>query len=103
MIAGIIPAKVVEEGQNFLSVHDINPQAPVHVLIMPREHSANILDYAGSENLNDLFIAAKQIASKLKLDKGFRLVINTGDDGGQTVNHLHIHLLGGRQMQWPPG
>ncbi len=102
-----IPAAIVYETETVLAFKDINPQAPVHVLIIPKKEIDMIfnLDIATeSEVLADLFSAAKKIAQDLGIaDKGYRLVINNGDDGGQEVQHLHLHLLGGRKMTWPPG
>jgi len=84
---------------------DLNPKAPVHVLIVPREHIASVAD-AGEDKralLGHLLWAAAEIARKKGLTDGYRIVVNTGEDGGQTVDHLHLHLLGGRPMTWPPG
>jgi histidine triad (HIT) family protein len=84
---------------------DINPKAPVHVLIVPREHISS-LDEAGEGKrvlLGHLLWTAAEIARQKGLTDGYRIVVNTGEDGGQTVEHLHLHLLGGRQLSWPPG
>ncbi len=102
-----IPAAIVYETDTVLAFKDINPQAPVHVLIIPKKEIDRIhnLDTATeSAVLADLFSAARKIADELGIaGKGYRLVINNGDDGGQEVQHLHLHLLGGRKMTWPPG
>ncbi len=98
-----IPAKIVEEEDDWLAFRDINPQAPTHVLVIPKEHIDNIAKGSDEKLLGKLFQKACSIAKSEKLDNGFRLVVNTGDDGGQTVHHLHIHVLGGRQLHWPPG
>ena len=102
-----IPADVVFESDNILAFRDINPQAPVHVLIIPKIELATVKDLTGSEHaalLGEMMDAANQIAKEEKIDEdGFRLVYNCGRDGGQEVYHLHMHLMGGRRMMWPPG
>lgn len=102
-----IPASIVFENDNVLAFKDINPQAPVHILIIPKVPIAYVTDLKGrkdAELLAELFDAANAIAKDQGIDKdGFRLVINCGNNGGQEVPHLHLHLLGGRQMKWPPG
>lgn len=98
-----IPAKLVDEGDDWLAFRDINPQAPTHVLVIPKQHIDNISEADDEKLLGKLFQNACAIAKSEKLDSGFRVVVNTGDDGGQTVHHLHIHVLGGRQLSWPPG
>jgi histidine triad (HIT) family protein len=105
IVSGAIPAKRLMEDEHALAFSDINPQAPVHVLVIPKRHIAShahaLPEDAGV--LGHLLHVAGEIAREQKLDKGYRLVINTGPDGGQTVDHLHVHLLGGRHMSWPPG
>ena len=96
-----IPVKVMFEDDVCLAFPDINPQAATHVLIIPKQHFANVTQ-AGDSLLGHVLKVAAEIAEKT-LPGGFRIVINTGDDGGQTVDHLHLHLLGGRDMKWPPG
>ncbi len=93
------------ENDHVLAFPDIHPQAPVHILIIPKQHVDSLAHTSTTEAelLSELFLAANQVAQQQHLDNGFRLVINTGADGGQTVEHLHLHLLGGRQMHWPPG
>ena len=101
-----IPARIVHEAADFVAFHDTNPQAPVHVLIVPRQCIPRVAAAAPAqaELLGRMLIAAREIAEKLGvLESGFRLVINNGRDGGETVPHLHIHLLGGRAFHWPPG
>ena len=101
-----IPAKVVLESSQVLAFHDINPQAPLHVLIIPKEHIASALEIESrhSEILREIFLLAQDIARREKVDKtGFRLVFNCGPDAGQAVDHLHLHLLGRRKLKWPPG
>jgi histidine triad (HIT) family protein len=102
-----IPAAIVYESDTVLAFKDINPQAPVHILIIPKEPIAYITEIDGTKHaalLGELFDVANKLAREQNIDKsGFRLVINCGDDGGQEVPHLHMHLLGGRHMKWPPG
>lgn len=104
--AGTIPAAKVYETEAVIGFEDINPQAPVHVLFIPREHvaSAAEIDAAHGEVLVELFQAAGAHARETGIaDGGYRIVTNIGDDAGQSVHHLHLHLIGGRQMGWPPG
>ena len=106
IIAREIPAKVAFEDDEVLAFHDVNPQAPVHVLVVPKRVIPRIAEAQSADGplLGRLLLAAKQIAADLGLsDSGFRLVINNGHNGGETVPHLHVHLLGGRPMHWPPG
>jgi histidine triad (HIT) family protein len=101
-----IQAMVVYEDSDILAFRDINPQAPVHILIIPKRHFTSLNDFSAVETelLGRLTLAAKAIAKQEKLlDRGYRLVINSGVDGGQSVAHVHMHLLGGRTMTWPPG
>jgi histidine triad (HIT) family protein len=98
-----INASFVYEDENAFAIRDINPQAPTHILVIPRKHFDNISKVDDMALMGSLFHAAARIAEKENLQKGFRIVVNTGDDGGQTVHHLHIHLLGGRSLTWPPG
>ncbi|MBY0547010.1 MAG: histidine triad nucleotide-binding protein [Candidatus Obscuribacterales bacterium] len=103
IVAGEIPAQLVDEGDYHVAFRDINPQAPTHILVIPKSHRRDITQYDEPQQLGELFRAASTIAAKEGLTNGFRLVVNTGDDGGQTVHHLHVHVLGGRIMTWPPG
>ena len=106
ILAGDIPADVIFESDNALAFRDINPQAPTHVLIIPRDHIATIneLDAGDEAVVGNLFLVAKQIAKQEGIaDDGYRAVMNCNAAAGQTVFHLHLHLLGGRQMAWPPG
>lgn len=105
IINGEIPAKIIFENDKIISFADIEPQAPFHVLVVPKKHYSNILEVDSSDSVfGDVKNAVAQIIEKEDLaSKGFRLVVNTGPEGGQTVNHLHFHLLAGRNMQWPPG
>ncbi|MFB3057213.1 MAG: histidine triad nucleotide-binding protein [Ignavibacteriaceae bacterium] len=102
-----IPAEIVFETENILAFKDINPQAPVHILIIPKTEIPKVTDLNGKEHaalLGDMIDAANKLAKENGVDEsGFRLVFNCGDNGGQEVYHLHLHLLGGRQMKWPPG
>jgi histidine triad (HIT) family protein len=103
--AGEIPATRVHEDDLVVAIRDLHPQAPTHVLVLPREHVASAADLteASGPLLGRLFAVAADIARREGLDGGWRLVANVGPDGGQTVPHLHLHLLGGRRMGWPPG
>jgi histidine triad (HIT) family protein len=103
--AGEIPSTAVHEDARTYAFADINPKAPVHILIVPREHIGSLSE-AGAQHgdlLGHLLWTAAEIARKKNLGKGYRVVINSGLDGGQTVDHLHLHLLGGRALTWPPG
>lgn len=101
--AGEIPSIKVYEDDKVLAFRDIDPQAPVHVLIIPKEHFDSVMD-ASAEIVGCMAkIASKIAADEGVAEKGFRIVMNTGEDGGQSVKHLHMHLLGGRSLQWPPG
>lgn len=103
IVRGEIPSARVYEDDKVIAFRDIDPKAPVHVLIVPKKHFKSIME-ADHETLLALTDAAKKLAAELGVaEKGFRLVINTGADGGQTVPHLHIHLLGSRELGWPPG
>jgi histidine triad (HIT) family protein len=103
--SGVIPVTRLYENEDILAFPDINPQAPVHILIIPKRHFNSLAHTTSSDTevLGRLLTAANEIAQQQNLGNGFRLVINTGPDGGQTVEHLHLHLLGGRHMHWPPG
>ncbi|HKI84899.1 MAG TPA: histidine triad nucleotide-binding protein [Candidatus Krumholzibacteria bacterium] len=106
IIAGEIPAEFLYQDELCVVIRDIKPQAPVHALIIPRKPLSGIqvTQDEDRELLGHLFLVARQIARDEGIaDKGYRLVINAGEGGGQEVPHLHIHLLGGRQMLWPPG
>lgn len=99
-----IPSNVVYEDDAVLAFTDIHPAAPTHVLVIPKEHIENVEALPpGSDVMSVLTERAVRIAQQLNLREGFRLVVNNGDNGGQTVYHLHLHLLGGRFMTWPPG
>ncbi len=102
---GEIPATRLHEDELVIAIRDVNPQAPVHVLLMPVAHVASAADLAETDAslLGRLFLVAADLARSEGLDGGWRLVTNVGADGGQSVAHLHVHLLGGRAMGWPPG
>ncbi|MBV9795892.1 MAG: histidine triad nucleotide-binding protein [Actinobacteria bacterium] len=104
--AGEIPAKTVRESSRAIAFRDINPQAPAHVLVIPRAHYANLAELAaaGDGLLDEVAtLAAAVAADEGVADGGYRVVFNTGPDAGQTVHHVHAHLLGGRPLEWPPG
>ncbi|HVW77468.1 MAG TPA: histidine triad nucleotide-binding protein [Alloacidobacterium sp.] len=105
IIAGSIPSKKVYEDDQVYAFADIDPKAPVHLLIVPRRHIASLAEAeeADAAVLGHIHIVAKKLAAQHHLDKGYRTVINTGAEGGQTVSHLHLHVIGGRPMHWPPG
>lgn len=105
IVAGEIPADVVHETSTTLAFRDIEPQAPVHVLVIPRHHHPDAASLAAAEPSTavDLLKAAAAVAEQEGLDHGYRLVFNTGRDGNQLVPHVHAHVLGGRRMGWPPG
>jgi len=100
-----IPADIVYEDDLALAFKDVNPQAPTHLLVIPKQPipQISLAEETDEQLLGHLLIIAKKIAADAGLGNGYRLVINNGDDGGQTVYHLHIHVLGGRSLQWPPG
>lgn len=105
--AGEIPAKVVRRTADAVAFHDIDPKAPVHVLVIPARHVPAVRNAEGKEGealLGRLLALSAEVASDLGLDpRGYRIVTNTGPDAGQSVDHLHLHVMGGRRMGWPPG
>lgn len=107
IVAGEIPARAIARTADAIAFHDLNPQAPVHALVVPTTHYQNVAatdSDAGEAALARTIRLAVQVARQLGLeDAGYRLVLNNGPDGGQSVNHLHVHVLGGRRMKWPPG
>lgn len=100
-----IPAKIVYEDDDVLAFHDVNPQAPVHVLIVPKRVIPRLSDAspADQELLGKLLLVSRTIAKELDLKEGYRVVINSGPDAGESVPHLHVHVLGKRPLAWPPG
>ena len=105
IVKGEIPSKKVREDEFSLAFHDIEPKAPTHILVIPKKHVASLAEARPADEalLGRLLLAAAEIAREQELGRGYRVVISTGPEGGQTVDHLHLHLIGGRQMHWPPG
>jgi histidine triad (HIT) family protein len=102
--AGEVPARVVAEDDTVIAIDDINPAAPVHVLVMPRRHLADLREVGDDGLMARLVATANRVAADRGVgDGGYRLVVNVGRDGGQEIPHLHLHVLGGRAMAWPPG
>lgn len=100
-----IPAKLAYEDDRCLAFHDIAAQAPTHVLVIPKKSIASLAELADDDAdlIAHMWLVIRDLAKQLKLDGGYRVVVNCGRDGGQSVDHLHFHLLGGRRMTWPPG
>ena len=99
-----IPATVVAENEHCIAFRDINPQAPTHILVIPREHVASLNDVSDPRTVGQMHVLAVELAKSEGLaERGYRTLINTNADAGQTVFHMHLHLLGGRRMKWPPG
>ena len=105
IVSGQIPAKKVYEDSAVFAFHDVDPQAPTHVLIVPKQHVAGLKEARAqdAEIIGQLNLAAAEIARQLNLTGGYRTVLNVGPDAGQSVFHMHLHLLGGRKLGWPPG
>lgn len=104
IVRGELEAERVAEGSVWVAIRDINPQAPTHVLVIPREHVRSLNELSDRELAATLLLAAAEVAAQEDVaDGGYRVVANTNDAGGQTVPHLHLHVLGGRGMRWPPG
>lgn len=102
--AGEIPAAMVQQDGDFVAFRDINPQAPTHVLVIPRQHIPTLNDAQDPDLMGRMLLFARGVAEKEGLaGRGYRLVINTNAQAGQTVFHVHVHVLGGRPMRWPPG
>ena len=99
-----IPAKIVYEDDHCLAFHDVAPQAPIHLLVIPKKEISSIdaIMDEDAELLGHLWVVIRDLAQKFELGNGYRVVINCGEEGGQTVDHLHFHLIGGRAMGWPP-
>jgi histidine triad (HIT) family protein len=100
-----IPADIIYEDDKSLAFKDVSPQAPVHILVIPKKPIVRLSEATPEDHalMGHLLLIAKRVADQEGLSKGYRVVINNGADGGQTVDHLHLHILGGRQMTWPPG
>ncbi len=105
LVEGTIPAKLVVDEPDVLAFHDLHPASPTHVLVIPKKHLASLADATADDAplLGRLLTVAREVAEKLGLESGYRVVINTGEHGGQSVHHLHLHVLGGRHQSWPPG
>ena len=105
IVAGEIPSAKVLENTDFLAFRDIDPKAPVHVLVIPKKHFEDIVELSKCDNVltAGLMKFATEVAEIEKLENGFRIVLNTGQEGGQSVQHVHAHVLGGRSLTWPPG
>ncbi len=105
IVRGDAPAAIVHRDDDVIAFHDTNPQAPTHILVIPTRHIASVaaLAEADRELAGHLLLTAARIADQIGLQKGYRLVTSIGRQGGQHVDHLHLHILGGRQMRWPPG
>ena len=106
IVAGRIPAKIAYQDEDVLAFHDINPQGPVHVLVIPKRHITSLLDLTDADDglVGRLVRTGRDIARQEGLaDRGFRVLFNAGDDAGYSVYHIHLHLVGGRKLGWPPG
>ncbi len=104
IIAGDIPAPIVAENEHAAAFRDLAPQAPVHVLVVPKRHVASLADCADGAELGAVLLLAAEVARREGIaESGYRTVFNTGSDGGQSVSHMHAHVMGGRPMGWPPG
>jgi len=106
IVSKTIPSKIVFEDENFIAIEDINPQAPLHLLMIPKVHRESAMDLLDSDQalVGSLLLKIRDLAKEKGVaGSGFRVVLNTGKEGGQTVNHIHFHLLGGRALGWPPG
>ncbi|HSG70012.1 MAG TPA: histidine triad nucleotide-binding protein [Planctomycetaceae bacterium] len=105
IISREIPADIVYEDELSLAFRDVNPQAPIHILLIPKKDIRSLDDLESEDRdlMGHLLLTVKRIAREQGLDNGYRITINCGDEGGQSVDHLHIHILGGRAMMWPPG
>jgi histidine triad (HIT) family protein len=105
IIDGEIPATIVYEDEQCLAFHDIAPQAPTHVIVIPRKEIPSMADISDADAplVGHLLLIVRKLANELKLEDGYRVVVNCGPHGGQSVDHLHFHLLGGRPLSWPPG
>lgn len=106
IVAGKIPARVAYQDDSILAFHDINPQGPTHILVIPKRHIASLLDLTAEDDVlvGSLVRQARDLATQSGLaERGFRLVFNSGEDAGYSVYHVHLHLVGGRRLGWPPG
>ncbi len=104
IVAGEIPAKIVDETPRCLAFHDVNPEAPVHILVVPKKHIRSLAESNDPALLGEMLDMVRRLAvSEGVTESGYRTVVNTNEDGGQSVDHLHAHLLAGRKLAWPPG
>ncbi len=105
ILDGEIPADIVYENEYCIAFRDVDPQAPVHVLVIPRKEIVSVAALTAEDEwlAGKLLMAVRDVANQLQLDEGYRVVANCGQQGGQSVDHLHFHILGGRQLNWPPG
>ena len=105
IIDGEISANIVHDDDQCLAFHDVNPQAPVHVLVIPKKEIPSVNEITDADHvlIGHIWSVIRDVAKTMKLDDGYRVVVNCGKDGGQTVDHLHYHVLGGRSLTWPPG
>ena len=106
IISGTVPVDIILENENIIAFNDIEPQAPVHILIIPKKHiiSLNEITIDDKKICGDILLAAKEVSKISNInDSGYRTVFNTNEDAGQTVFHIHLHLIGGRKLKWPPG
>ena len=103
IVRGEIPAKIVREDEHTVAFRDIDPKAPTHVLVIPKEHVASLDEVRDPALVGRLMLVAAEIAQSEGITRGYRTVVNSGPDAGQSVFHLHLHLLGGRKLTWPPG
>src|SRR5690606_27303629 len=103
IVAGEVPAEIVASNDDAVAFQDRNPQAPTHVLVIPREHGANAAETAAQGRTDAIVALADAVAQREGLEQGYRLVVNTGAEAGQAVFHTHYHLIGGRHLGWPPG
>jgi histidine triad (HIT) family protein len=104
IVRGEVKADAVYRTPTILAIKDINPQAPVHILVIPTEHIESLNETADATFLGNLLVAAREVARQERIDvRGYRVVINNRAESGQTVPHIHVHVLGGRAMKWPPG
>jgi histidine triad (HIT) family protein len=103
IVRGEIPARIVREDEHTVAFRDIDPKAPTHVLVVPRVHVASLDEARDPALVGQVMLAAAEVAASEGIAGGYRAVINTGADAGQTVHHLHVHVLGGRKLTWPPG
>lgn len=105
IIDGEIPANIVHDDEHCLVFHDISPKAPVHVLVIPKKEIATLDDIADEDQalMGHLWLVVRDVARKLGLEEGYRVVVNCKENGGQEVPHVHLHLMGGRRLNWPPG